>query len=202
MPRVEPGDLPGAGVGGDQLVAAPELLLPVGGPLAVAGAQRLVAHYDPQAGDLRGPTVQVQQPAQVGDERVRHEFAVLVDPGPPGMRPGRTHHAPTRPTASRSGRCDRRVAAAAAGPCARPVARHRRQIPGHRPTKKYPARKRCTCLSSNAVPDKPRSCWSGAPRPRPTPVSDLACPYPMKDGGRAAGGGAVVCRPGKDEEGL
>jgi len=31
------------------------------------------------------PPAQVQQPAQVGDERVRHELAVLVDPGPPGM---------------------------------------------------------------------------------------------------------------------
>jgi len=37
VPRVEPADLPDTGVGGDELVAAPELFLPFGGPLAVAG---------------------------------------------------------------------------------------------------------------------------------------------------------------------
>jgi hypothetical protein len=33
VPWVEPGDLPDLRVGGDQLVAAPELFLPFGGPL-------------------------------------------------------------------------------------------------------------------------------------------------------------------------
>ncbi len=48
VPRVEPADLPDTGVGGDELVAAPELFLPFGGPLAVAGVQRLVAHHSEQ----------------------------------------------------------------------------------------------------------------------------------------------------------
>ena len=50
VPRVEPGDLPDAGVDGDELVAAPELFLPLGGPFAVAGVQWLVADDDPQTG--------------------------------------------------------------------------------------------------------------------------------------------------------
>ena len=37
VPGIQPGDLPDLGVDGDQLVAAPELLLSLGGPLAVAG---------------------------------------------------------------------------------------------------------------------------------------------------------------------
>ena len=44
---IEPGDLPDLGVGDDQLVAAAEGLLAVGGPFAVAGVQWLVADQDP-----------------------------------------------------------------------------------------------------------------------------------------------------------
>jgi hypothetical protein len=83
VPGVESGDLPVAGVGGDQLVAAPELVLPFGGPLAVAGVQRLVTHDDPQPGDLLVSGAEVEQAGQVGDERVVHEVAVLVDPRRP-----------------------------------------------------------------------------------------------------------------------
>ncbi|MGH3846901.1 MAG: hypothetical protein ACRDS0_36585, partial [Pseudonocardiaceae bacterium] len=57
---VEPGGVPDAGVDGDELVAAPELFLPFGGPLAVAGVARLVAHDDPQLGDLLVPRTEVE----------------------------------------------------------------------------------------------------------------------------------------------
>src|ERR1019366_2027710 len=72
------------GAGGDQLVAAPELLLALGGPLAVARMQRLVPHDNPQAGDLLLPGAQAGQAGQVGDERVVREVAVLAGPGGPG----------------------------------------------------------------------------------------------------------------------
>ena len=83
MPGVEPGDLPDLRVDGDQLVAAPELFLPLGSPFAVAGVQRLVTDDDPQPGDLVVPAPEVEQTGQVGDEGVVGEVAVLVDPGGP-----------------------------------------------------------------------------------------------------------------------
>src|SRR6185295_761080 len=64
---IEPGDLSGSRVGDDQLVAAAEGLLPVGGPFAVAGMQRFVADQDPQPGDRLLPGVQVEQAGQLGD---------------------------------------------------------------------------------------------------------------------------------------
>ena len=82
MAGVEPGDLPVAGVDRDELVATPEPLLSFSGSFAVAGMQRLVTHDDP---DPRSPPVQVQQPAQVGDERVVQDPTVLVDPVVPGL---------------------------------------------------------------------------------------------------------------------
>jgi len=72
---IEPGQLPGCGVDGDQRVAAPEVFLPVGGPFAVARVQRFVPDDDPGPG---GPLVQVQQPGQFGDERVGDGFATLA----------------------------------------------------------------------------------------------------------------------------
>jgi hypothetical protein len=41
---IQPGDLPDAGVGGDQLVAAPELFFPFGGSFAVACGIPEVSH--------------------------------------------------------------------------------------------------------------------------------------------------------------
>ena len=82
---IEPGDLPDLGVGGDQLVAAAEGLLPVGGPFAVAGVQRLVADEDPQPGDLLLPALEVEQAGQVGDEACLDGLAVLVDRRGPGL---------------------------------------------------------------------------------------------------------------------
>ena len=79
-----PRDLPAAGVGGDELVAAAGFLLPFGGALAVAGVQRLVPDDDPQAGDLLLLGAQVGQAGQVRDERVIDGFAVLADPASPG----------------------------------------------------------------------------------------------------------------------
>src|ERR1017187_4511286 len=84
MASVQPGDLPAAGISGDELVAAPWLLLPLSSSLAVAGVQRLVADDDPQAGDLLLPGAQVKQPGQVRGERVLGGFAVLADPARPG----------------------------------------------------------------------------------------------------------------------
>src|ERR1022692_2215023 len=81
---VQPRDLPAAGAGGDEPVAAAEFLLPLGGALAVAGVQRLVADDDPQAGDLLLPGAQVKQAGQVRHERVLGGFAVLADPAGPG----------------------------------------------------------------------------------------------------------------------
>src|SRR6185436_12834497 len=49
---IQPGDLPDLGVGDNQLVAAAEGPLAVGGPFAVAGVERFVADQDPQPGDL------------------------------------------------------------------------------------------------------------------------------------------------------
>ncbi len=47
---VQPGDLPAAGISGHELIAAPELLFPFGGLLALARVQRLVPPDNPQAG--------------------------------------------------------------------------------------------------------------------------------------------------------
>ncbi len=98
MPRVEPGDLPDVGVDGDQLVAAPELFLPLGGPLAVAGVQRLVTHDDPQVRDLVVPAAEVEQAGQVSDEGIPDEVAVLVDPRGPRVRGQGLLAADQRPT--------------------------------------------------------------------------------------------------------
>src|SRR5207342_121896 len=57
---IEPGDLPDLRVGDDQLVAAAQGFLAVGGPFAVAGVQWLVADRDPQPGDLLLPAVEVE----------------------------------------------------------------------------------------------------------------------------------------------
>jgi hypothetical protein len=41
--------------------------------------QRLVAHQDPQAGDLGLPAAEVEQTGQLGDEGVLGQRAVLLD---------------------------------------------------------------------------------------------------------------------------
>ena len=81
--RARPGDLSDLRVDGDQLVAASELALPFGRPLAVAGVARLVARDNPQPGDPVVPTPKVEQTGHLGDEGVGHEVIVLVDPRGP-----------------------------------------------------------------------------------------------------------------------
>src|SRR3954465_2587981 len=82
---IQPGDLPAPGVGGDQLEAAAQPLLPLAGPLAVARMQRLAAPHDSQPGDLLLPGAQVQQAGQLGDEGVVYDLAGLVDGGRPRL---------------------------------------------------------------------------------------------------------------------